>query len=223
VDRLIILLTTAIGGLLTSPPVFVVLLLNLVPAGGVLWLGWSPLALLLLYWIENVVVGAANVAKMAAAARGKPNGAALAAGVIPFFLMHYGMFCLVHLVFTVLVGGGVFGGADPADVFRSAWATRLDFAWAVVAIAALHALDLFLWMREEAWRYTDPQSQMAAPYGRVVVLHVTILGGAFLLAETGAPASAILLLAVLKTIYEVLSTARRERKIRDAAEAQGRR
>lgn len=173
--------------------------------------------MLLLYWIENVVVGLFNVVRMTAAARDKPGGAAAAAGLIPFFMLHYGMFCLGHLVFTVLVGGGVFGGADPVEAIEAAWAARLDFAWAALAIVALHGVDLFVWLREGGWRVTDPQTQMGEPYGRIVVLHVTILGGAFLLAQTGAPASAIVLLAVLKTIYEVVSTARRERRIRAAA------
>src|SRR5437764_13367701 len=40
---------------------------------------------------------------------------------------------------------------------------------------------------------------MTRPYGRVMVLHVVILGGGFLVQALGAPVAAIAMLVVLKT------------------------
>jgi len=218
-DRLIVFGLQFLGGFWRNPPVVVVLVLNLIPALCVLWLGWSALALLLLYWLENVVIGAVNALKMAAAARGKPNGPVLAAAVIPFFVIHYGMFCLGHLVFTVLIGGGAFNGQDPLKEALALWRDRDGLLWAAAAMAALHLANYVVWLRQGGWRETDPQSQMGEPYGRIVVLHITILGGAFLLSETGAPAALIALLAVLKSIYDVATTAGQQRKLKAAQAA----
>jgi hypothetical protein len=44
---------------------------------------------------------------------------------------------------------------------------------------------------------------MGSVYGRVVILHVTILGSAFLIGLLGTPLAALVLLIVLKTILDV--------------------
>ena len=44
---------------------------------------------------------------------------------------------------------------------------------------------------------------MAAPYGRLVVLHLTILFGGMAIAFTGASTFAVLILVVLKTALDL--------------------
>ena len=44
---------------------------------------------------------------------------------------------------------------------------------------------------------------MFAPYGRLVILHVTIIFGAILIGVTGAPASAIVVLVLLKIALDL--------------------
>ncbi|MES1203719.1 MAG: DUF6498-containing protein, partial [Pseudomonadota bacterium] len=41
-------------------------LVNAIPVFGVLFGGWSAFALMLLYWLENVIIGVFNVARMIA-------------------------------------------------------------------------------------------------------------------------------------------------------------
>src|SRR5687768_3492797 len=79
---------------------------NLVPLIGVLFFGWPLLALLTLFWLENVVIGVLNVARMLLA---DPRDAALwgaKALLVPFFCFHYGMFTAVHGVFVFSIFGG---------------------------------------------------------------------------------------------------------------------
>jgi len=45
---------------------------------------------------------------------------------------------------------------------------------------------------------------MIQPYGRVVVLHVAIIGGGFLILLVGAPSAALALLILLKIGLDVL-------------------
>ena len=56
--------------------------------------------------------------------------------------------------------------------------------------------------RGEYLRTTAIQ-QMFAPYGRLVVLHVTIIFGAILIGVTGAPAAAIVVLVLLKIALDL--------------------
>jgi hypothetical protein len=44
---------------------------------------------------------------------------------------------------------------------------------------------------------------MFAPYGRVIVLHLTILFGAFVAALLGAPIGVLIILVVLKTAFDL--------------------
>ena len=61
---------------------------------------------------------------------------------------------------------------------------------------------------------TSAASQMFAPYGRLVVLHITIIVGALAIGLTGAPAAAIVVLIVLKTVLDLgLHFAERRRAV----------
>jgi hypothetical protein len=47
-----------------TPSLVALVVANALPLAGVLFLGWTVFPLVLLYWLENVVVGAFNVAKL---------------------------------------------------------------------------------------------------------------------------------------------------------------
>ena len=55
------------GWMGAAAAVIALVLANLLPLVGVVFLGWSLLTVLLLYWLENGIVGAYNVARMALA------------------------------------------------------------------------------------------------------------------------------------------------------------
>jgi hypothetical protein len=104
---------------------------NAVPVVGVVAGGWRTFDLLLLYWLENAVVGAFTVARMlapartaartgrrvrAAGARRRPRGSTaepppIVEGLLlaPVFLAHYGAFWILHGMVLV----GLFGGDPP--------------------------------------------------------------------------------------------------------------
>ena len=106
---------------------------NLVPLAGILLApnAWQVPTILVLYWIENGFVGILNVPKMLlAAGPDEPAGRSVAVwaagaaaaarqipgakiGLVIFFLIHYGLFWLVHgvFVFALPTFAGM-GGAD---------------------------------------------------------------------------------------------------------------
>src|SRR5690606_24260236 len=70
---------------------------NLLPLVGVLLWGWDVGALVVLYWSENLIIGAYTLIKMLVAS---PLGG-LFSGL--FFLIHYGGFCAVHGAFVLIL------------------------------------------------------------------------------------------------------------------------
>ena len=70
---------------------------------------------------------------------------------------------------------------------------------------------LFNYIGRGEYLTASAMRQTAAPYGRVVILHLTILFGAFAVAALGAPIGALLILVGLKTAFDLLLHLRERR------------
>jgi hypothetical protein len=222
------------------------LAVNAVPLVGVLVFGWSLHALLIIYWLESGVIGALNVPKILLAAGSAVPGnfsatingrqvdlsgpAEPRAGLhvyasnVPiagFFLMHYGIFWIVHGVFVLSFpafapGSGV-GGFSVVTVLLG-----------VAGMVVSHAGSLLTnFVGREEYRATSPGIQMKEPYRRVIVLHLTIIFGAFGVAMLGVPLVALVLLVGLKTVADLYAhlkehgrAAERERRSGDGTQRQ---
>jgi hypothetical protein len=198
---------------------------NLIPLVGVLWFGWDVWGILIIYWLENGIVGFFNVLKMRSAAgsddsspmaaaetrrrlntftvNGRPPSGSEKAVLIPFFIMHYGIFWVVHGIFVMLLPLFAFRGADGSPDFG----TTLDplaIVFVVIGLFISHGLSYRLnYIGRGEYLHTSAAQQMFAPYGRLVILHVTIIFGAILIGMTGAPAAAIVVLVLLKIALDL--------------------
>jgi hypothetical protein len=174
---------------------------NVLPLAGVLFWDWDAFALIALFWMENVVVGAFFALRILAL---DPRNAALWAGklfMLPFFCIHYGIFTAGHGMFVFGMLGGKRYDVDGFNVLEPAARAATDYAlW--LPLAALFASHLFSF----AWNYlyrgefrvaTLPEL-MAKPYGRVVVLHIAIILGGFGAMVLGSPVWALVVLIALK-------------------------
>jgi hypothetical protein len=56
---------------------------------------------------------------------------------------------------------------------------------------------------------------MFQPYGRVVILHITIIIGGFLSVFLGSPLVALLFLIILKIVIDIATHLREHRKYRE--------
>jgi hypothetical protein len=239
----------------TSSTTSVVLLVgfNLIPLAGVLFWGWNVATLLVLYWVENGIVGILNVPKMLLAAgpdepatrvvdvRGlgpvavARSGMTAKAVLVPFFLIHYGMFWFVHGVFVFLLPQfvGVAASAFQPDVFapgfdlqsldgvivqtRSIGPNLTAVAWGAVGLAISHTASfLFNYVGRGEYRRVSAARQMFVPYGRLVILHLTILFGAFLSLAIGSPIGAVVVLVLLKTVVDLAFHVREHGALRTA-------
>lgn len=198
---------------------------NAVPLFGVLALGWSLFDIMLLYWLENGIIGLFTVLRMLASA---PRDTTVASGVIqklgsvPFFIVHYGIFWVVHgaFVFILFAGGGPFGGRGIFDSgfgvgpsFGSGFppfampqfalrlvTTETGFGLAALSMVASHGVSYVTnFLGRGEFRRLGVQELMFQPYRRVIVLHVAVLFGGFAVMLLGAPILALFLLIGLKT------------------------
>lgn len=200
---------------------------NLVPLYGVLFRGWSLHLVVIMYWIESGIIGAFNVPKIAMARgtgddggtssrtaltiNGRPAGAMSRVLMVPFFVFHYGLFWMVHGVFVFLLplfaglGSAMFdgtGGVGTAAEFGTVDPRTATIG--AIGLAISHGISFvvnFLGRRE--YLVVSPASQMFSVYGRVFVLHATILGGAFLVGRLGTPLAALGILIVGKIIVDI--------------------
>jgi hypothetical protein len=193
------------------------LIANAIPIVGVLFLGWSLMTILLLYWLENGIVGLWNVPRIALAGRSEvptSDGAFARPGLaratlVPFFIFHYGMFWVVHGIFLFVLpffaglgfGGGTVGGSGGGSFGRI---DPVAIALGGAALFVSHGVSFFAnYVGRREYLSTTPKERMFAVYGRVVVLHVTIIFGAIAIGALGSPIAVLLILVVGKTILDL--------------------
>ncbi len=174
---------------------------NLVPVYGVVALGWKVAPIMVFYWTENLVVGFFNVQKMKRA-QGPVNAAGMTLNgqpvtegsrraLILFFILHYGLFTLVHGVFVfVLFGPGMRLGRE--------------LGLALLVLAASHGYSYRRnFIHGGEYRRASFARLFWQPYARIIVMHVTILAGGALAASMGSPLGALLVLVGLKTVIDL--------------------
>ena len=186
-------------------------------AYGVLLLGWPVFIVMALFWFENVVIGGLNVVRMLVS--GVRMGGAGVLGALfagAFFTVHYGLFTAVHGMFVVMLFGLPDMGRDAMDGGLTGPLVRIDErlvadrgAWlAMLAIIAVQAANFVQWGIATRERPTPLKELMGAPYGRIMVLHVTLIAGGFLVMSLHAPVLGALLLIVLKLAYDLITLRR---------------
>ncbi|PKM97087.1 MAG: hypothetical protein CVU79_10110 [Elusimicrobia bacterium HGW-Elusimicrobia-3] len=201
---------------------------NLLPLGMAAGGDWGVREILPLYWFESAIIGFFNILKILLAG-GLLTGAADGplrklkeqrfGGLAPaafsslmfagrlflaaFFTFHFGMFMLVHGVFLfgLVLGGFKAGGDGLGSSFLPA---LLGVKWAVLALFFSHGASFLLnFVGGGEFRRTNARQCMAQPYSRVVVMHLTIILGAFASAMFSNTAPIMVIFVGLKIFTDV--------------------
>ncbi len=179
---------------------------TVLPLVGVLLLGWDWREIVLLYWLENISLGAAMLIKLLRSAHapggddpdvvtgltinGQPQRDAGSGLMLAgFFVMHYGMFTFVHGVFVLLLISGVFFPTLVA-------ATALNW-WGVLLVWLVGGTAQVLAARFGPLPSLRGTALMFSAYPRIFVLHFTVILGIILIVDLQwGPAAALLLIAL---------------------------
>lgn len=188
-------------------PVAAAIGFNLIPLIGVLFWGWSAFALIFLYWLENLVIGVRTLGAMAASAvLGGGMTAVAAIGLGAFFTVHYGLFCFVHGIFVLTLFGSGMAGFSPfqlADAAQALLKSEPGFATGVASIVIWQFIQFTLFVVRGDAGKANPLELMGAPYPRIIILHMTIVFGGFLLMLLNQPLAGLVLLVLIKASFDV--------------------
>ncbi|MFN4872929.1 MAG: DUF6498-containing protein [Akkermansiaceae bacterium] len=209
-----------------SVSLIILILVNLLPIFGVIYAGWDVFEIVALYWFENVVIGLVNVLKIITCCPGSHRSASTAIEIsklfkIPFFTIHYGGFCFVHGIFVFGLLGPKNKEGGHGDPFENMghWFSSFvntDVIWFVLAIVASHIFSFFKnYIGENEYTRSTPDKLMNAPYGRVVVLHLAIIGGGFIVQELGSSVGMLILLIIGKIIIDAKLHLRSHQKLEE--------
>lgn len=181
---------------------------------GVYYLGWNINQLVILYWVENVIIGLYNVLKMAYNTNEnlndiKMNGKQLQKGelhaakvfMIPFFIMHYGMFTFVHGVFIFVY---FMFGISNGDSFS--WSDAGYLLFNIIMIFVSHGISF-------ATNYigNDERSKitigtlMFTPYIRIFAMQLVVIFGGMVYMNTGRHDVSLYILIIFKIIADVFA------------------
>jgi hypothetical protein len=170
---------------------------NFVPLVAVMLGWWSTYEVMLLFWAENVLIGALHLLRFATQA--VLGGRVAALGYAVFFTVHYGMFTFVHGVFVAaLFAPGWREGEELPD----ALALLLSPDGLLLGVGALAVSHLVSYAANFVgggeYKRLEPAALMLQPYGRVVVLHLAIIFGGALVMALNEPAMGLVVLVLLK-------------------------
>lgn len=188
---------------------FLSLIDDIVPLVGLTFLGWNPVIILPLYWVENIAVGYYTYKKLmlpditesgitVSSGDGSKNLVQRAA-LASFFVMHYGIFTLVHGVFAFTVVPSVIAGSS-VDTSPLLWAVPTALITAFVAERIRFVRQI---TSPELRSKITQENAMGAAYVRIIVLHFSILVGAWIIIGLGLPQGAAIVLILLKMIVEI--------------------
>jgi hypothetical protein len=204
-------------------------LANLIPLFGVLFLGWDIGSLVVLYWSENLVIGGYTILKMLLRARGRERFLVL------FFTLHYGGFCAIHGFFVLQLTR--FAGENWEHAAAITWPGPLsiiqmfvnlaqqvlasaprEFLLTCLALVVSHGVSFALvYLGQREYEHTTMRELMNAPYRRIAVLHIAIIAGGFLVVRLGSPLGLLVALVALKIGMDIMLHNRSHAPRREAA------
>jgi hypothetical protein len=170
------------------------ILANLVPVVGVFFLGWEIGELMLLFWIESAIIGFFNVLKIFVV------GKWAALFYAPFFIGHFGGFMAVHLIFVFALFVNP-GESDDLSVTAMAFLT----IWpAIISLFISHGFSFLMnFLGKKEYLHKTVKQQMSEPYKRIIIMHVTILFGGFMVMALSNTLAPLILLIGLKLIIDL--------------------
>jgi hypothetical protein len=134
---------------------------------------------------------------------------------IPGFAIHYGGFTSLHGLFVLVIFKNYTGGnsrsclsffveifLDPIKQIYSIISSQMKFA--ILALFISHGVSfVYNYLRKGEYKTAKLQHLEGAPYGRVIIMHITILFGGFFAMILGSQAVLLVILVVLKTIVDI--------------------
>lgn len=182
---------------------------NCVPLFGVLFFGWDLGEIMVLYWVESGVIAFYTVLKIAIV------GKLAAIVAAPFFIGHFGGFMAGHflLIYGLFLRGNTGAwapgaAAELSAIFNPIWTS-------IAALFISHGISFYTnFLQQREYDGATVSGLMTAPYSRVMVMHLTLIFGGWIILLIGMPTGALVVLLVLKTLLDLRAHRREHAPIR---------
>ncbi len=174
---------------------------NLLPLIAVWKLEWKLYDLLVLYWVEVIIIGLINVGRMVLI---KPSDSKLTyhllkAAFIPFFICHFGCFCVgIGIAMQFVFGKENFTAGE--QINGMLYKDGGKMFWPLV-IAHIYP---FFWnyLRHREYGKTRTRRRMIMPYLRVLPTLIIVFAGGFWLIKSDLPSWGLYVLISLKAVVD---------------------
>lgn len=186
-----------------TPTALALIAANLLPLYGVLVLDWPVFPMMVLFWLENIVIGLLNILRILLARPADSTKFFRKYFLALFFTVHYGLFTAIHGLIVFSMFGGkpykaLMAGLWTMDAARFA-ITEFSLWPGIAALAASHLFSFFWnYLGQREFQKARPEALMHTPYSRVVMLQITIIFGGALVQLFNSPLWALLVLIGLK-------------------------
>lgn len=165
----------------------------------------SALTIVLAYFMETIIIGIFHILKLwMVVKKGKPSDPKTTQGlsgmgVIPFFMVHYGMFVAIQSIFVFSFFASEFPEIEEAFhlIDNYTFALQLDGMSVIIASLVVTNLGYFYtnFLASEKYKEYSPAELFFKPYVRIFIQQfAVILAGFFFIILSEGTAAAILLL-----------------------------
>lgn len=199
---------------------------NLVPLLGVVYLGWDIVIVLAIYWAETAIIGLYNILKMLTVSPDAetksiwsvPNYLTLTeerVSLAKFFTLHFFGFTLMHGLFFFLLFTDLPYGFN---------VNILAILFGAVSLFVSHGVSYvsnFIYGGE--FQRITPDALFIQPYKRIVVMHLVILGAAFIAGTSGdLPMTGIIIFVGLKIFFDLIAHILEHKQFSQPSKREGR-
>ncbi|MCX6665287.1 MAG: DUF6498-containing protein [Euryarchaeota archaeon] len=206
-----------------SSSTWILILTNIFPIFGVLFIGYNILSIFLLYWAESGIIGFYSILKIIVTIPQHTHQSNPFIRVItifgkifmvPFFCIHFGGFMFGHLLFILAffaptslpsVGFNILSAVTP--FLQQIW-----FGLLLLFISHGYSFYSNYIRAEEYKQIKTSQMPMMQPYARIIVMQIAIIFGGMLYFFSGQQLVMLLLLIVLKIGFDLRAHVKERKK-----------
>jgi len=197
-----------------SPINLFLLAINIALLVSVIFLNPNKYIVVSVYFLETFIIGIFNVIKMFSISifkiRNEKSGGIRSLFMIPFFIVHFGIFYFVQLVLILGFGSGLDSSfpvrsgmiPNPIEFFK----VTLGEEGRIIVLGIL-AAQLFYYfyqfIAKGEYRSRAVEVQMMMPYGRILVQQFLVIIGGFFIMVFRTPIVYSILLIIFKTILDL--------------------
>jgi len=185
------------------PTIIPLIVANAAPIVGVVFFGWDLLSIMFLYWMQTAVVTFYSLLKVVKV------GGLFQLLPMTVNLVFLGIFMRFHLIFILWLFGPSHRNHLPPEIVTPLLLKTWPSALALFVSHGVSFVVNFLGNREH--ERTTVAAEQGAPWNRVVMMHMTIIFGGWVVMLAHQPVGGLVVLGLLKIVADLHGHLRQRR------------